>query len=161
LRKGEKPKLQIDSQNNEDICEEVWSHFRDLSSIKSLGESTGLDIEVINQRWDSKPRQEYVQSVIESLQAKSEKKVVLLDPDTGIEPKVAKREHVKETEVRRFWKSLGQCDWLVLYQHRNRKPDWQELAKSKFQRACDGVDIETFKADELTKDVIFFAAEKR
>jgi hypothetical protein len=161
FRKEKRPPLQAGSQNNVEIPEEVWNHFRNIRLIENLRESTSLAIEVIDQQWDSKPRQEYVQSVIELLQAKSEKKVVLLDPDTGIEPKVAKREHVKETEVRRFWKSLGQCDWLVLYQHRNRKPDWQELAKSKFQRACDSGDIKTFKADELTKDVVFFAAKKR
>lgn len=161
FRKGKRPPLQAGSQNNVEIPEEVWNHFRNIRLIENLGESTSLDIEVIDQQWDSKPRQEYVQSVIGSLQAKSEKKVVLLDPDTGIEPKVAKQKHVKETEVSEFWETLNPGDWLVLYQHRSFDKDWQNRTRSKFQHACDNVNIETFKADELTKDVVFFAAEKR
>lgn len=160
FRKGKRPPLQAGSQNNVEIPEEVWNHFRNIRLIEDLGECTGLDIEVIDQPWDSKSRQEYVQCVSELLKAKPEKKVVLLDPDTGIEPRRAKREHVKEEEVRKFWETLNPGDWMVLYQHSNRKAKWQEDAKSKFQHACGDVYVETFKAEGITKSVVFFAAQK-
>lgn len=160
FRKEKRPPLQAGSQNNVEIPEEVWNHFRNIRLIENLRESMSLAIEVIDQQWDSKPRQEYVQSVIELLQAKSEKKVVLLDPDTGIEPRRAEREHVKAEEVSEFWETLNPGDWMVLYQHSNRKAEWQEDAKSKFQHACGDVYIETFKAEDITKSVVLFAAQK-
>lgn len=48
--------------------------------------------------------------------------LVLLDPDTGLEPAGrATLKHVKENEVRRVWKSLEPGNLLVFSQHQTNR----------------------------------------
>ncbi len=51
-------------------------------------------------------------------------KVVLLDPDTGIEPGRATAKHATTTEVSIIWQALRSGDWLVVYQHAARGGSW-------------------------------------
>jgi hypothetical protein len=158
----ERPTLQT-GQDEVEIAQEVWQHLRDVNLIRGLGEKTGLDIVVFDREFDPKGRREYIREVADLLKSRSEKKVVLLDPDTGIEPKKAGPTHVKVVEIQELWEVLSQGDWLVLYQHASRKANWCECMRAKFAKAC-GVkeeEVKTFEAREIAWDVAFFAANKR
>jgi hypothetical protein len=158
----ERPPLQT-GQDEVEIAQEVWQHLRDVNLIRGLGEKTGLDIVVFDREFDPKGRREYIREVADLLKSRSEKKVVLLDPDTGIEPKKAGPTHVKVVEIQELWEVLSQGDWLVLYQHASRKANWCECMRAKFAKAC-GVkeeEVKTFEAREIAWDVAFFAANKR
>jgi len=162
LRKGKRPPLQT-GQDEVEIAQEVWQHLRDVNLICGLGEKTGLDIVVFDREFDSERRREYIQEVADCLKSRSEKKVVLLDPDTGIEPKKAGPTHVKVIEIQELWEVLSQGDWLVLYQHASRKANWCECMRAKFAKAC-GVkeeEVKIFEAREIAWDVAFFTANKR
>lgn len=99
LRKGNRPLLQT-VHGEVAIAEEVWAHFRNVRSIESLSQNPELRIEVITRPFDFETRQDYISWVGSYLHDHGQNKVVLLDPDTGIEPQRASREHVKVTEVR-------------------------------------------------------------
>ena len=161
LRRGERPPLQTD-QGKEDIAQEVWQHLRDVNLIYGLGKKTGLDIVVLDQEFDPKRRREYIREVADCLKSRLGKKIVLLDPDTGIEPKKrASPTHVKVIEIQEIWEVLAQGDWLVLYQHASRKANWCECMRAKFAKACGVKEVKTFKARRIASDVAFFAANKR
>lgn len=159
LRRGERPPLET-ARGEVEIPEEVWAHFRDLTSVRGLGRSTGLEIETLTRPFEGEPRASYGRWAADRLRSDRENKVVLLDPDTGMEPQEARREHVKAAEVRSLWAALVPGDWLVLYQHRWRDVAWRETASEKFRRACGIDSVEVFAAEGVASDVALFAAKK-
>lgn len=160
LRKGERPPLKT-SQGEVPIADEVWEHFRNVESVQSLETSTGLDIQVITEPFDPLNRQNYVDIVTNTLrQQEHQKKVVLLDPDTGIEPQRAGAEHIKEDEICQVWDTLINGDWLVIYQHGFRRTDWRSIKKRQFERACSDIEAKVFESRKIASDVVLFAAEK-
>ena len=160
LRRAERHPLQTD-QGEAEIAQEVWQYLRGVNLIRGLGKKTGLDIVVLDQEFDSKRRREYIREVADFLKSRPEKKVVLLDPDIGIEPKKARLEHVKTDDIQKLWEALSQGDWLVLYQHASREINWREMTRAKFAEVCGAKEVKTFEAREIAWDVAFFAANKR
>jgi hypothetical protein len=160
LRETEPPRLQSDGVEFEMACE-VWVHFRNLLRIKVLGPQTGIAIEVIEDAFEARKRSEYLEVVQNHLrQWSGSRKIVLLDPDTGIEPKAAKPEHVTMQEIRELWEVLSSGDWLAVYQHRYRDRNWQATTRSKFAVACGaGHDVKTFTEPTIASDVAVFAAK--
>jgi hypothetical protein len=66
---------------------EVWGHFRTLGDVKRLGQRCGLKIEVFDLPFASRHRASYIAAVVSAIAKQGETKIVLLDPDTGIERK--------------------------------------------------------------------------
>ncbi len=159
LRKVERFPLET-SSGEVHIADEVWEHFRNVGSVERLGRNTGLDIEVIAQPFDPVQRQSYIDNVTATLRRYHKKKVVLLDPDTGIEPQRAKPEHVKKAEIRQVWEALAEGDWLVVYQHEFRKKGWRDLKRREFERAYFTGEAEVFESRAIANDVVFFATRK-
>ena len=158
-RPGEQPPLETD-EGEVEIPKEVWEHFRDIKLIRGLQEAAGLDIVIVEQPFDPQKRKQYIQHVTESLRTHADAKVVLLDPDTGIEPGRATAKHVKVAEIQKIWEALSSGDWLVVYQHAFRDQNWREKSRIKFAQACGTRGIKTFQALKIAADVAFFAAKK-
>lgn len=140
------------------IPDQVLKHFRDINLITNLDPC----IEVFDQEFDHKARQEYTNDLCKMLTGIKEKKIVFLDPDTGLEPRMCKAEHVKRIEVKQIFNSLNPGDFLVFYQHRFWNSKWDEIRLSEFAEAC-GLSkrkIKTWKANKIANDVSFFFAEK-
>ena len=160
LRETERPRLQSDVSEFP-IAHEVWAHFRDLCRIRALGQQIGIAVTVIDHHFDARKRSEYLEVVEGVLQQFSGlRKIVLLDPDTGIEPKTAKPEHVTVQEINELWKVLSPEDWLAVYQHRYRDQHWQDKARSKFADACGSRYVRTFSGPAIASDVAVFAAKR-
>ena len=85
---------------------------------------------------------------------------MFLDPDTGIAERNARPEHVTPEEVRQIWNTLKPSDWLVLYQQRHRKKNWEEIKRSEFERAIGTGKSEAFRGKNGVTDVVFFCASK-
>lgn len=158
LRKEERPYLRT-GRGEFRLAEEVWEHFRNVESVKHLGNSKGFDITVIAWPFDPAHRQGYVEDVAAVLRREHKNKVVLLDPDTGIEPRQAKPEHIKKVEIRQVWDALNEGDWLVLYQHRFRMKDWRDQRRRELEHVCMR-EAKVFESREMAQDVVFFAARK-
>ena len=100
------PKLQTD-EGFVPILGEVWSHFSDLKNIQMLAESTRIEIVVLDRVFDPRYRRQYIREMTQSLRQHSDNsKVVFLDPDTGIEPRTAKAEHVTIKDIKEIWEAL-------------------------------------------------------
>lgn len=160
LRRGSRFHLET-GRGEVAIADEVWEHFRNVESVKCLEKSTELDIQVIAQPFNLSRRQEYIGGVTNILrQREDQNKVVLLDPDTGIEPRRAGAQHVKEDEIHQVWQALIDGDWLVVYQHGSRRMDWRDTKKRQFEHACLGLEMEVFESRRIASDVVLFAAGK-
>ena len=77
--------------------------------------------------FDPKERDTYLRMVVAMLNADNRRKVVLLDPDTGIAPSKQTGDHIGLDEIRSVWEALCRRDWLVLYQHGRRVKGWTRL----------------------------------
>ena len=140
----------------------MWNHFSNLRNIEKLEESTGIKIVVLNQVFYPRQRRQYIRKVTQILgQHSASPKIVLLDPDTGIEPVRAKAEHVAIEDIKEIWEALNTQDWLAVYQHASRREDWRETGKQKFRQACEVEHVKAFLGGEIAKDVAVFAARRR
>ncbi|MGA7677149.1 MAG: hypothetical protein WCA51_02095 [Dehalococcoidia bacterium] len=144
------------------IPEKVLSHFRDIKDVERLGEKLGLHICVENHNFSRHNRDVYHKSVCKLISTQKLRKIVFLDPDTGIALQNAKAKHVEPQEVSLIWKSLKRGDFLVLYQHSFRKTGWKAIQRNQLAEACniDRGKVMEWKA-ELARDVVFFFCEKQ
>ena len=141
------------------IPQEVIQHFRDAKSICNLNSS--VPVQVLSQTFSD--RDEYLQYVISEIQVRKEiKKIVFLDPDTGLEPRGGHPnwKHVLESELETIWDSLSERDALVLYQHQPHIPDWIDTKKTQFAQVIRVQDAKRAYAPLIAPDVVFFFAQK-
>lgn len=142
------------------VAEEVWRHFRNLRDIRRLQRPCGVRVRVVDDWFDPKERRTYLRRVAAALRTEARRKVVLLDPDTGIAPANRTAAHIARDEITEVWKVLSPRDWLVLYQHARRARAWRGQVRSQFARACNHARVTVFTS-EWAPDVTFFAAAKR
>jgi len=140
------------------IPNEVIQHFRDSKSIVNLKSS--VPIEVLGETFADRKR--HLQNVIGRVQDQKEiKKIVFLDPDTGIQPAgKASLKHALESELKLIWNSLSREDVLVFYQHQRRIPDWIDTIQNQFASAIGVQNVKRAKAPRIAPDVVFFYAQK-
>ena len=141
------------------IRREVWDFFRNVKAVEALGPRIRRRIVVLDRKFVPQQRKKYRQSVVKAVREFAEPKVVLLDPDIGIEPEKATPEHATVEDVKAVWNVLNARDWLVLYQHKWRQKDWCEKARSRFSAACEDPPVEGFRS-RAAPDVVFIAARK-
>jgi len=133
-----------------------------LEQIKSLARAAGITIRVFKETFNGS-RESYFKKLggmIDDLRGKM--LIVFLDPDTGIAPTRHGPEHVRSEELRAVFSQLKSLDWLVLYQHRQRRRDWVEHNHKEFAKAIDVPQqkVGTFSAFKLASDVVLLAAQK-
>jgi hypothetical protein len=153
--------LEIDGQQHE-IPSEVLSHFRDIRRIKAL--ASRPRIEVFDTLFGN--RNLYLEAVKGFITSfTSERCVVFLDPDTGLEPHGnPSLAHVLNREVRLIWDVLPPNWVIVFYQHRtNRnKQLWIDAKHKQFAQAIGRPQMEVKLAygKKIAEDVVFFFASK-
>src|SRR2546430_2724044 len=159
FRVSDRPRLESDGREWE-IAEEVWSHFRSLRAILRLQRPCGLQIRVLDNRFEARERHTYLRKLVSMLAANRRRKVVLLDPDTGIAPGRKTGAHIGPEEITEVWRALSRGDGLVLYQHGRRAKSWRNAVRRQFARACRVARVLTF-VSESASDVALFATAKR
>jgi len=141
------------------IPQKVWDHFSNLRNIEKLGDSTGIEIIVLDRELGE--RRQYIREMAQRIrQYTADPKVVFLDPDTGIEPQAPKLKHVTIRDIQEIWEALEPDDWLAVYQHAYRRGNWCEESKDKFRRACGVEQVTAFLGEKIAADVAVFAAQK-
>ena len=137
----------------------VLDHFRNIHRISDLCGQDGPRVSVFDRSFSAHSRTEYTRAAIAAIKVLAPRSAaVLLDPDTGLAEKPASSKHVTSSEVTAFWSMLEPSDWLVLYQHAAREPDWLQARHTSFAKACGDPPVLTFRAARGSRDVVFFAA---
>ncbi len=144
------------------IPDEVLSQFRDIRGITCLSRKPQVSV------FDAPflDRNAYLKSAINYIASfGQERRVVFLDPDTGLEPNgSAGPKHVRNGEARLFWEAITDGDVLVFYQHETNKAGrpWVEEKRRQFANAI-GVPLTSAlvaSGSKIAKDVVFFYATK-
>jgi len=118
------------------------------------------EIKVLDQPFAVRDRETYFREICELLETYPEAVLVLLDPDTGMEPpKHTTAAHVTKTEIGRVFNSMPSGSVLVVYQHHTHRPGFVGTAQSKFEDALP----EDAVKDRPVRDgdVAFLVAHKR
>jgi hypothetical protein len=152
FRHGTEPMLQI-GEGKIKISDSVWDHFSNLRHIERLGESIGLEIIVLDQCFDPVIRGDYIDMIASKVKEIECHKILFLDPDTGIEPKKSKPEHVTIEDLQKIWEALRHGDLLVVYQHAAFTENWLSDRKGTMSSACGNVDVGTITGTDIAADV--------
>lgn len=155
------PHLEVDGEQIP-LPESVTRHFRQATAVSRIDAS--VPVELIADIFADRER--YHRIVIDRIRARTQSPgIVLLDPDTGLEPGVATLDHVLDTDLAALWNELHVGDLLLFYQHqtnRNGRP-WVEPKKEQFERAL-GISAGAAKlarGERIARDVVFFYAQKK
>jgi hypothetical protein len=136
LRPGDRPVLVGDLWREPvQIPDVVWQHIRNIDPVETgLSSALGLEVEVIDWLFDPSRRKAYASDVEQHLRLLGGKKLVLLDPDTGMEPQRSRPtgNHILCEEIVQLWNALRPNDWIILYQHRWRESGWDAIAQRRF-----------------------------
>ncbi len=140
----------------------VITHFRSIGDIKRLGKKAGITIDVVKAEFSRSDRKAYGEAICKRIEKQPQRKIVLLDPDTGLAVKNAQEKHVKPEEVLLIWQALKPRDFLVLYQHKPRKSEWKNVRRKELAKALSVKEntIRMWEAMEKVRDVVFFFCKK-
>jgi hypothetical protein len=141
------------------ISPAVWSFFREVTAVRSLGDLLHRRIIVIDEPFIPQRRRQYRQAVVESVRSIVSSKIVLLDPDTGIAPARHSGKHITAEDIAAVWNVLRTGDWLAVYQHQSRSKTWKHDARDRFAAVC-GNEVEVYSAPRVASDVLFLARQK-
>ena len=140
---------------------EVVDHFRNIKNIATL--KSKARVKVLDAPCHD--RAQYLQCILMEIQnLPKEPAIVFLDPDTGLEPKKAKLEHVREKELQDIWHALRPGDLLVFYQHQTNRGGrpWVEEKQAQFENAI-GLErggCKLAQGKEIARDVAFFFSHR-
>lgn len=162
------PYLQLDNdypnfyfeEERLEIIKEVWQFFRNIHHIISLGKDVGVSINIVLGQFIPQHRDAYISEVKTHIEQAKRPLILFLDPDTGLQPQRCGPEHVSFNEIKKFWSFLKPSEWLVLYQHARRSPQWAEDAAKQLSSLCNGSSIKIARSIDVGKDVAFLCAEK-
>jgi hypothetical protein len=156
--------LEISRGNFEPIPDAVRNHFSNLEHIKRLQGHGVKRIEVFGRPWSRQSGADYMRQAVEWLAGlPGPRKLVFLDPDTGVAPPSgAGPQHVRKEEIEQYWNTLGAQDWLALYQHAAHSHDWVAQRRRAFLEACNKANRhEVYRGTGATaRDVAIFAATR-
>jgi hypothetical protein len=153
-------RLEIDGEQVQ-LPAAVVQHFRNATSVSAMQCSARVD--VVSETFGD--RSDYLQIVIQRIRLRAQLPgIVFLDPDTGLEPRFARPEHVLDSELSEIWEALRSDDIMVFYQHQTNRggTSWIEPKKAQFERAL-GVregSSKVARAPGIAPDVAFFYIQK-
>jgi hypothetical protein len=142
-----------------DIPQEVLAHFRDLRTIGNI--NSEICVNVFYDLFEH--RGSYLEAVKDFLSKfKEERRVVFLDPDTGLEPpQNLSLKHVTDLEAKSIWMALKPRDVFVFYQHQTNRAgqSWIEPKQRQLENALEN-SVKVACGLEIAHDVVFFYAQK-
>ncbi len=159
-RPNEWEQLEIDGEQVP-LPPAVIQHFRNTSAITAIQRPP--HVEVVGDRFDD--RSEYLRIVLQRLKTHPAKpRLVFLDPDTGLESRHSRPEHVLNSELAEIWREMAPGDVLVFYQHQTNRSGtpWIKEKQAQFECAL-GLNPGSSKvalAPKIARDVAFFFIRK-
>ena len=158
FRHGTELKLQTE-ESEVPLPIQVWDHFSNLRHIERLGKATGLKIIVLDQYFEPIKRHDYINMIVSHIEEINKeikgRKIIFLDPDTGIEPaKSSAPEHVTKQDMEDIWKkAISQHDILIVYQHADHTKKWLLDRKNTMSSTCENTPVEIILGKDIASDV--------
>lgn len=154
------PRIQLDGKDH-DIPSPVIEHFRRIQNISST--PSAIEVKVFD--FPLKDRDEYLKAVMEYVsRIGSERFVILLDPDTGLEPNNPSLKHILAVEAATIWQKLKPNDVLAIYQHQTNRAGqaWIEPKQNQLARILSVREksIKIGSAFSIARDVVILYAGK-
>lgn len=141
----------------------VVGYFRDVAQVARLPWPKHVDFSMVAGTMEDRPR--YFADVLAALDDATapQRRLVLLDPDTGIAPRSGgNRTHVLRHELADVYGRLRKGDLLAVYQHRWRDKGWFGAAQRALAEALrvEAGRLSTFTCSTVASDVALLVAEK-
>lgn len=162
-RPSDFPQIKLaDDEDGVDMPPEVVGHLRNIHNIASLHST--VRITIIDSLFSD--RDTYLRSVLSHISGfRSERCIVFLDPDTGLEPQgEADLRHVLESEAFAIWGALKPNDVFAFYQHQTNMAGqpWIETKREQLARTLSiGQDaIKVGSAFSIAREVVILYASK-
>jgi len=142
------------------VPDSVWRFFRNLHSVESFKTESGTTISVLKAPFRHADRASYSKEIGSYLKTCVRPALVFLDPDTGIAPSKPTATHVTNEDIGNTWSDLQSGEWLVVYQHPQRKEKsiWEDIARKKMEACCPGGTVKI--ATSTSDSAIFLYARK-
>jgi len=160
LNPTEFPTIRINNEPHP-IPAPIIRRFRNIRDAENIKGS--MEIKVFDEPFEE--RESYHRKVLEWLDSYSEGRgVVILDPDTGLQPGVPNMKHVLDYEVGEIWNSLKPGDVFVFYQHQTNRAGkpWVPEKKEQLAKAL-GVSKEKVLIAEgfkIARDVVLLYSQR-
>lgn len=153
--------IDVDGHRHQ-VPAEVLSHFRNIRNAAALFQRPRVSV------FDTPfgDRTSYTQSVKDFIRSfSSERCLVFLDPDTGLEPNgTSGPQHVLNEEARSIWTILPSGWVYVFYQHQTNKAGkpWVDEKRLQFAEAIGVAEskVGVASGQKIAQDVVFFHALK-
>ncbi|MCX5830568.1 MAG: hypothetical protein NT140_01510 [Deltaproteobacteria bacterium] len=143
------------------VPDKVWKFFRNIHHVKDLGPKIGISINIVAAEFRSDQRDKYLKEIESEIRRLKRPLLLFLDPDTGLQPTDCKPEHTSINEIKKLWPILKSNEWLVLYQHARRTPDWSQSITGQLSSLCNNAPVHLAKSEDVGKDVAFLCVEKQ
>lgn len=149
------------------ISESAFDHFRRVQNITCLDKRIAIYDKPFPEKDQGRCQEErdrYFRAVCEWIgRFRGKRRVVLVDPDTGIKQKRRTWKHIEDRELKELYQQLGRGDTLVLYQHGQLfRKGWLRATLAQFAKAVKvGTNrVRVFQCCELARDVALFAVTR-
>ncbi len=121
----------------------------------------GIEIVVWPELFIHAGRGDYFDRVHDAIRESTSRTLWLFDPDTGIEPaRGAKNEHVSLQELACVYALIPEGDYVAVYQHHTRRPNWQKNARQRLSEVLGGHAVELYRS-EVTGQAVMLAIRKQ
>jgi len=146
------------------VSARVFDHFRRVQDITCLDKRIATYDKPFPEKDQGKPQDErklYFAGVCKWVRGfHGKRRVVLVDPDTGIKQRRRTWKHIEDGEMKELYQQLDRGDTLVLYLHRQLfQKDWLDRTLRQFAKATTD-EVRVFQCCELAPDVALFAVNK-
>jgi len=154
-------RIVLDKQEWE-IPHSIRNHFRNHTKIENL--ASKIAVSTFSQVFSD--RKKYIEDLVIFLHKfTSEKCIVFLDPDVGLEPQGRPElKHVLNSEAKTIWDEMKAHDWLVIYQHQTNRAGkpWIDDKRIQLADAIGVKESSVLVADgkSIINDVVFLYCEK-
>ncbi|MBU0743997.1 MAG: hypothetical protein KKE11_01305 [Gammaproteobacteria bacterium] len=142
-----------------DIPKDILSHFRNLYNIYNM--NFKCEIHLFDELFDN--RGVYLKALLKKIIGyKGKRKIIFLDPDTGLEPQKTKSclKHVLEDEVKKIWEAMDPKDVLVVYQHKTNMAGepWKDSKREQLAKTINTIKeaVKIAQGPKIADDVVFF-----
>jgi hypothetical protein len=143
------------------VSDEVWGFFRNIHHITQLSPKIAVSINIVAAHFNPNRRETYIAEVHTKIKESKRPLLLFLDPDNGLQPNKCSPKHTSVEEINKFWYYLKPQEWLVLYQHARRTPDWDASVARQLSSLCGQPDIQITRSHDVGHDVAFICVEKQ